>query len=84
MPGQTSADSLAGTLSEPCHNSMVLASFAKPSLSRHTGRISSTKSRSSAATTVLRPDSMVSFSRWNSRFTSVAKLGSSNRQSATN
>eukprot|EP00971_Amphidinium_carterae_P046400 913434-Amphidinium_carterae.1 len=47
-------------------------------------RTVSTSQSSSATTIVLRPDSMVSFSRWNSPFASVAKVGSSRSVSAAN
>eukprot|EP00971_Amphidinium_carterae_P153043 3033879-Amphidinium_carterae.1 len=62
---------------------MVLPSSAKPSLSRHTARTYSASQSLPAATTVLRPDSMVSLSRWKCcLFASGAKLASSSRQSA--
>eukprot|EP00971_Amphidinium_carterae_P208890 4144288-Amphidinium_carterae.1 len=52
----------AGTLSEPWQSSIVVPS-AKPSLPRHTARTLWTSYLGIAATTVLRPDSMVSLSR---------------------
>eukprot|EP00971_Amphidinium_carterae_P287196 5701109-Amphidinium_carterae.1 len=63
---------------------MVLPSSASPSLLRHTSRTYSTFQWPNAATTVLRPDSMVSLSRWCLLFASVAKLGSSRSSSAAN
>eukprot|EP00971_Amphidinium_carterae_P042259 830389-Amphidinium_carterae.1 len=61
---------------------MVLPSSASPSLLRHTVRTASTLHSWCAATTVLRPDSMVSLSRWWILFASVSKLGSSRSSSA--
>eukprot|EP00971_Amphidinium_carterae_P176879 3507264-Amphidinium_carterae.1 len=61
---------------------MVAPSSGKPSLARARSRTLSTSQRHCAATIVLLPDSIVSLSRWTILFTSVAKLASSNRQSA--
>eukprot|EP00971_Amphidinium_carterae_P291487 5786564-Amphidinium_carterae.1 len=61
---------------------MVLPSSASPSLLRHTATTSLRFQPPNTATTVLRPESMVTLSKRNCLFASVAKLGSSRSSSA--